>query len=103
MAIVANNLILEGASGSIGNITISRRGKKTVLSARRRPSSKPPSEAQLKVLAMFSWCSAYARVACKNPVLKEAYQENAEPGRSAYQAAMKDAFNAPTILDVSRH
>lgn len=100
---ITNNILLKDARGCIGNMTVSQRGKKTVLSAKRGPSSKPPSEEQLKVLARFSSCSAYARAACTNPALKEAYQENAEPGRSSYQAAMKDAFNAPTILDVSRH
>jgi hypothetical protein len=101
MAIVRNNPLLKGISGSIGKrITFRQLGGQTVMSKYRGPSSVPPTDAQLSVRGRFAKAVAYARKAKKDEILVPLYQAAASAGHSAYHLALRDALSAPIISQI---
>ncbi|MCF6402634.1 hypothetical protein L3C95_11210 [Chitinophaga filiformis] len=92
--------MMEGTSGTIGNVTFSVRKNKTVSGPRRGPNTKPPTEEQLAVQLNFERYSAYAQKAIGNPATKAMYAAAAKPGQTAFNAAFQDAVRPPRILDI---
>lgn len=102
MAYVKNNIFVSGVSGTIGNKMNFRVTKsKTVVGVKRGPSTTPPTEEQQEVREKFIMATLYAQGAMKDPVIKALYQKAAKGSQSAYNAAFRDATNAPTIDDVN--
>lgn len=100
MAIIKKNKMMEGTSGTIGNVTFSVRKGKTVSGPRLTRSNKPPTANQLAVQLRFERFLAYAQEAISDPVKKQLYQKAATGGQTAYNAAFQDAAMPPRILDV---
>ena len=100
MAKIANNIITEGLSGTLGGRLVFRSGKngQTIVSAKR--ASDPDREynaAQLAQQEAFRQAAAYAKVAR----VEEVYVAKAEgTTKSAYNIAMGDCFNKPKIIEL---
>jgi hypothetical protein len=77
-----------------------RKGK-TVISVKRGPSTKPPTEEQQEVREQFVVASLFAQDAMKDPAIKALYQKAAKGGQTAYNAALRDAMNPPVIDEVN--
>jgi len=70
MAYVKTNPFTRGVSGTIGNMTNFRiRKEKTVITVKRRPSSKPPTEEQQETNERFITASLFAQDAMKDPAI----------------------------------
>ena len=99
MAKSKDNVIMQGASGTIGKLLVFRqRGDQTIIA--RRPTSqnkKAPTSKQLDVQNRFIDASLYARTAIQDPYLKAAYQAKATINQTAFNVAFKDYFTAPVI------
>lgn len=100
MAHIKRNKMMEGTSGSIGNVTFSVRKNKTVSGPRPTPSSKPPTEEQLAVQLKFERFAAYAQKAIAKPATKALYAAAAKPGQTAFNAAFQDAVKPPVISEI---
>ncbi|SHN44018.1 hypothetical protein [Chitinophaga sp. CF418] len=100
MAFIKQNKMMEGTSGTIGNVTFSVRKDKTVSGPRRGPSTKPPTENQVAVQLKFERSLAYAQEAMSDPVKKLLYEKAATGGQTAYNAAFRDAARPPRILEI---
>lgn len=99
MAKSKDNVVMHGASGTVGKMLVFRqRGDQTVIS--RRPTSKnkgAPSVKQIEVQNRFMDAALYARTAIQDPDLKAAYQAKATINQTAFNVAFKDYFTAPVI------
>lgn len=99
MAKSKGNIVMEGASGTVGKMLVFRqRGNQTIIA--RRPTfqnKKAPTVKQLAVQNRFIDASLYARTAIQDPDLKAAYQAKANINQTAYNVAFKDYFTAPVI------
>jgi len=100
MAFIKKNQMMQGMSGSIGNVTFRVRENKTVSGPRPSTSKKPPTEEQLAVQLKFERFAAYAQKAIANPATKAMYAAAAKPGQTAFNAAFQDAVRPPSILDI---
>ena len=100
MAKIANNIITEGLSGTLGGRLVFRSGKngQTIVAAKR--ASDPDREynaAQLAQQDAFRQAAAYAKAARVETV----YVTKAEgTTKSAYNVAMADWFNKPKIVEL---
>ena len=94
------NPMMNGMSGSIGNLTFSLRKDKTVSSPKRGPNKKPPTEEQLAVQLKFERFSAYAQGAITDPVKKLLYAKAATGGQTAFNVAFLDAARPPRVLEI---
>ncbi|MBW8688171.1 hypothetical protein [Chitinophaga rhizophila] len=99
MAQSTDNVLLKGASGTIGDqITITRRKSgKTIMGKKRRSSDLPPTDKQLVIQQRFKAAIQYAKAVLADPVKKAMYAAFAGPDQSAYNMAMRDAFKAPVV------
>ncbi|MFE2861213.1 MULTISPECIES: hypothetical protein [Sphingobacterium] len=99
MAKSKGNVVMEGASGTVGKMLVFRqRGDQTIIA--RRPTfhnKKAPTVKQLDVQNRFMDASLYARTAIQDPDLKAAYQAKANINQTAFNVAFKDYFTAPVI------
>ncbi|SHM83593.1 hypothetical protein [Chitinophaga sp. CF418] len=100
MAYIKQNKMMEGTSGTIGNVTFSVKKDKTISGPRRGPSKKPPTEEQLAVQLNFERCSAYAQKAISDPATKLLYEKATTGGQTAFNAAFRDAARPPRILEI---
>jgi len=101
MAYIRNNIFISGVAGTLGGkMTLRVRKGKTVRSVKRGPNSTPPTDEQLAVRDKFIEAAAYARNAILDPLVKAAYAKAAKRGQTAYNAAFKDAYQAPKITKV---
>jgi len=103
MAKVAKNLVLHGASGSVGDqLVIRQRKGQTVLSA--MPTVDPdrqPTEAQKAQRARFQEAIFYGKSQMAVPESKAEYGAKAKgTPRTAFNVAVGDFFNAPDIDEV---
>lgn len=96
-------MIWKSASGTVGKeLTITTKRSGTVLIGKhRKASSVDPTEDQLKVQQRFKQGTIYAKAVMQNPDLKAQYQAAAKNDQSAYNVALRDAFKAPEINDVT--
>ncbi|GAA4175493.1 hypothetical protein [Sphingobacterium ginsenosidimutans] len=100
MAKSRDNIVMQGASGTVGKMLVFRqRGDQTVIARRPKKSAnaKPPTTKQLEVQSRFMDASLYARTAIQDPDIKAAYQAKANINQTAYNVAFKDFFTAPVI------
>ena len=99
MAKSKDNVVMQGASGTVGRMLVFRqRGDKTIIARRPRNSAERIfTPEQLKAQNRFLDASLYARKAIENPELKAAYQAKANINQTAYNVAFKDFYTAPTI------
>lgn len=101
MAIIIDNIIIKGFSGTIGRLlTFKRRKGKTVVSKFLRPSRIPPTEKLVSVRSNFAACIAYAKSAIKGPAIKALYQAAVRGGQTAFNRATSDALNPPEVLNI---
>lgn len=101
MALVKNNLITAGLSGSIGGqIVFRRRGEETVVSKTPVRSDKPFTAAQLAQQQRFERAVIYSKAAIADPATKAAYKAEARSGQSAFNVAFADFLNAPRIDEI---
>ncbi|WP_343672636.1 hypothetical protein [Chitinophaga sp.] len=104
MAIANKNLFLAKLSGSIGNqMTVRVRRENTVLGKKVGAYSLPPNEQQSAVRDRFSMAAGYAQSILADAAKKALYQaaaDSSKVGASAYNLALKDAFDAPEIKEV---
>ncbi|PWV46227.1 hypothetical protein [Chitinophaga sp. S165] len=102
MAYVKSNPFTKGTSGTVGDMMNFRvRKGKTIVSMKRGPSTKPPTEEQQETREQFVIASLFAQNAIKDPVIKALYQKAAKGGQTAYNVALRDAMNPPDIYDVN--
>ena len=104
MAKVAGNLILHGASGTLGEqIVIRQRGGKTILSAVPTAHKGEPSAAQLAQRQRFQQAVLYGRNLDADN--KADYASKADELHSAYNVAVADFLNAPDVdeIDVTKY
>jgi hypothetical protein len=101
MAKVRNNVILEGLSGSIGNLVFRQMPDGgTRVSAKPDFSQRVFSQEQKDHQDRFKQAVAYAREAAKTQPI---YAELAEgTTKNAYNIALSDWFNPPVIHEVER-
>lgn len=101
MAKVINNVILEGLSGSIGNLVFRQMPDgSTRVSAKPDFSRRVFSRGQKEQQNRFKQAAAYARQAFKTQPI---YAELAEgTTRNAYNLALSDWFNPPVIHGIER-
>ncbi|HEY5507894.1 MAG TPA: hypothetical protein VIK29_04415 [Paludibacter sp.] len=102
MAESKSNLATEGLSGQVGNFVFRRRKAdgKVFVSVHPSENQGDPTEAQQKVRSDFQEAVIYGKSVNADPVRKAAYAEKASPGQSAYNVAVADYFNAPSIHDI---
>ena len=99
MAIMNSDSPLGGFSGRIGNLIVRRYNGRTVLSARPRPSSKPPTDKQLERQARFRRAAAYGRNVCADPNLRQEY-ERITGKLGVYPIAVRDFLRPPEVTHV---
>jgi hypothetical protein len=100
MAKVRNNAT-DRVSGKVDQFVYRSLNGKTVLSRKPDKSRKPPSEKQETAKDNFRLASLYATGAMNDPLLKAFYASKATPGKSAYNMAFADYYDAPRIIDIS--
>lgn len=101
MAKIRKNVILEGLSGSIGNLVFRQMKDGSIrVSAKPDFSKRVFSREQKKHQSRFKQAAAYAREAAKT---QPAYAKlAAETTRNAYNLALSDWFNPPVIHGIQR-
>lgn len=100
MARIQNNILFEGASGSVGKYIIKQRNGKTYI-ARKPKKPAPQSEAQKASSKRFREAMQYAVAALQNPELAAFYQSKAGNGKSACNMAVADYCKPPVIGNVN--
>ena len=102
MALVNNNLITKGLSGTLGRTLVFRKvGDKTVVST-VPTTTKAPTEAQQNQRERFQQAVLYAKAQMADPDTKADYEALAKGAGqpNAYNVAVADFFNAPDIAEV---
>ncbi|MCK4414144.1 MAG: hypothetical protein KAY32_11415 [Candidatus Eisenbacteria sp.] len=97
MAVVRRNSMLDGVSGTIGDLVFRVRGEKTIVARRPGPrrDAETPSAARAGTLSAFRRAVAFAREARTRP----AFRSLARMGRaySPYHVAIQDFLSHPVI------
>jgi hypothetical protein len=94
MIVNRSNLIFQGVSGSLGNLTFSQRNGKTVISRRRGTSTAPPTEKQIAAMERFKTASRQALLILGDPAKRAFYEaKSARKKMSAYALAVRDAYH----------
>jgi len=99
MAQSKKNIATEGLSGKVGNLVFRRRKSDDKIFVSRTPvsSEEEPSEARKAVQRKFQRGIVYGKSAMADPATKALYTAKATEGRSAFNVAIADYFNAPQI------
>jgi hypothetical protein len=101
MAKLRTNAVISGLSGSLGKEHYARhtRDGKTIICQTPDFSNRQFSQGQLDVQSGMKAASAYAKVASRaNPIYAELAGKKAKKKvKNAYNIAVEDRFNAPTI------
>ena len=101
MAIVKDNVLTKGFSGTIGRMfTFRQIGGKTFVSKFQRPPNVVVTDKMVAARTKFSIATAYAKNAVKDPEIKALYQAAAKGGQRAFNVAIVDALNAPTVESI---
>jgi len=97
MAIVEGNIIMRGAHGTFaGQVVYRQRYGKTIMCKLPKPYP-PKTPTQIANQERFKRANDFAKQAMKDPEKKAYYKSIAKPGRTAYHAAFKDAYNKPKV------
>lgn len=99
MAIVSNNLALQGLSGMFGRKMVFRQVfGRTIVAVAPAPPAGPGSAGQQKCRNGFRDASRYAKAILLNPEYKALYASIAKPRHlTAYNAAVSDYLTPPQI------
>lgn len=99
MAKSKDNVVMQGASGTIGRMLVFRQRAGQTIIARRpvKKEGKMYTADQIKAQERFSDAAYYAKSAIKDEDLRAAYEAVAKPGQSAYNVAFKDFLKAPVV------
>ena len=101
MARVKKNIITQGLSGKLGNnIVFRHRGDQTIVAVVPQKTKYEPTEAQQKQTRKFRNAVVYGKQAIQDPTVRAAYQAQAKDGQSAYNVAVADYLNAPSIEEL---
>jgi hypothetical protein len=106
MAKVAGNIILHGASGTIGGqIVVRQRGKTVILAQAPGARSKEATPAQVAQQQHFQRAIVYGTSTLADAESKAAYASKATASRSGYNVAVADFMHAPNIdeIDVTNY
>jgi hypothetical protein len=97
MAIIKHNVVMKGASGTLGDqVVLRQRNGKTVMC--KMPCPYPPkTPAQLANQERFKRANDFAKAAIKDPVKKAYYKSIAKPAQTAFNAAFQDAYHKPEV------
>lgn len=99
MAKSKDNVVMQGASGTIGRMLVFRqRAGQTIIA--RRPVMKEGrvyTAKQIEVRERFADAAYYAKSAIQDEDLKAAYESVAKPGQSAYNIAFRDYLKEPVV------
>ena len=103
MAQSKKNIATEGLSGKVGNFVFRRRKSDDKIFVARRPvrSDEEPSEMQKAVQRKFQRAIIYGKSAIADQDTKTLYAAKATGGRSAFNVAVADYFNAPQIESIN--
>jgi hypothetical protein len=109
MAKQKNNVVTYGLSGKIGDLLIFRQVKGRTVVSKIPEMPKTATEKQQASRRRFQQATLYAKLAIEDPETKELYaavaNKGKDRGRTAYNVAVADFFNAPDIdtIDVSSY
>jgi hypothetical protein len=102
MAIIKDNIVMEGVSGMLGDVVVFRqlRGKTIMANKPRKPRFQ--SDLQRENRHRFREASAFAKQAMLDPQKKEYYQAKARKLGlpNAYTAALTDYMRKPAVTAV---
>lgn len=102
MAKSNNNVITHGLSGKIGDMLVfTQRNGKTIVGKLPDKSHVEQSDKQKAVNKRFQEAVIYAKVVVADAALKAEYESKAGDGKSAYNVAIADFFNAPDIEEIN--
>jgi hypothetical protein len=106
MAKVADNIIVKGIRGMLGDMLVFRQlNGQTIVSAKpKKPVTRTPKQQEGQ--ERFRRAVAYAKASMGNPQLKELYASRISARcTSAHQVAIADYLNAPRIetIDASHY
>lgn len=100
MAKIKKNTLLQGLSGSIGDLVFRQMPDgSTRVSKKPDFSEREPSQGQIDHQNRFKLAIAYGREAKTLPF----YQERAGNGKTAYNLAIADWCHAPVIHSIGQH
>jgi hypothetical protein len=106
MAKNTENVLIKGLSGTVGKlITFRQRAGKTIVGKSRRKNAGPLSDKALAVQARFKSSLGYAKIAVKDPAIKQLYEAVTGADQSAFNLAFRDAFLVPKVesIDASNY
>jgi hypothetical protein len=106
MAKVGKNIVTTGLSGKLGDLIVfRRRGAKTFVSSAPEKKAHELTPAQADHRKLFQEAILYGKGVLSDLALKAQYEASAEEGQSAYNVAVADFLNAPSIdeIDVSKY
>ena len=104
MVQIKKNIVTKGFSGKLDTIVFRVRGGKTIVATAPEKKDHELSPSQKNRRKAFQEAILYGKSVLANPELKQQYQEQAEEDQSAYNVAVADFLNAPSIenIDVSK-
>jgi hypothetical protein len=100
MARQKHNAVMHNARGMFAKQVVfkERAGKVYLSGPPVTKDGRQPTQSQLEVQDRFKESVEYAKfVMEQQPELKARYKNAAKPGQTAYNIALKDAFNAPVV------
>lgn len=106
MVRIKKNVVTRGFSGKLEGIVFRVKGGKTyVSSAPPEKRSKELTPAQQEHKRSFQEAILYGKSVIADPIRKSQYAEVAQEGQSAFNVAVADFFNAPSIekIDISKY
>ena len=103
MAKQSNNVVTHGLSGKIGDLLVFRQRAGQTVVAKAPPKRTSSTEQQKEHQHRFQRAVLYAKSVVADPEMKSAYDQAAKKGRTGYNVAIADFFQAPDIhnIDVS--
>jgi hypothetical protein len=100
MVKIKKNIVTRGFSGKLEGIVFRVKAGKTYVASAPEKKSRELSQAQQEHKKTFQEAILYGKGAIADPAKKAQYQEVAEEGQSAYNVAVADFLNAPSIDDI---
>ena len=102
MAKQKNNIVMRTTRGMFGKQVVFKRraGKGYVAAPPETDENRKPTPPQVEVQNLFTRATAFGKSVLRIPELKAAYKAVANRFQSAYNMAVKDAFNAPEVTTI---
>jgi hypothetical protein len=100
MARIKNNVVMQGASGKIGNLVTRQQNGMTVSSEYKKPAN-PRTKQQQEGRGRFRRAVQYAKSAIAAPDTKALYDAVARQNkRTAYHTALSDYLSPPVVEQI---